>query len=181
MSGPSTSSMSSMLLNIRNSGSIPVEIAGIRLEVGASFNFNSYMLSTSGLYDDLILRLPANFNFNYDLFRYDSIKYEMEFINIQLYRPGQGGIGAPEGPAFNRRIDAIQLSSSSAENVPRFYLTTILTNVVRPEDGRGTAYIPGGAFTHPDQREGRGDHLFAIRFREQLPWVYSNDMPYYPE
>lgn len=181
MSDVAISSMSSMLLNIKNAGSIPVEIFGIRLEVGSSFNFNAYMFSQSGVYDDLVLRLPANFNFNYDEFKYDSIRYEIEFVNIQLYRPGQGGLGAPEGPSFNRRLDIVQLPAFSIDNVPRYYLTTILTNVNRPQDGRGTAYIQGGAFTHPQQREGRGDHLFAMRFRDQLPWVYANDMPYYAE
>jgi hypothetical protein len=163
-------SISEMRLNIRNSGSITVDFLGRRLAPGASADFFGAELGTSGTFEGAIIRLPGNYDFDYNTFKYRKTRYDFSFKNVKLYN-GEGGLFAgnavQEGPTHERALMQMTMNAGPADAVPQAYLRSYLTNVNTFCTGRSTVIVPGMAFPNPDQGGGRGDPFWGARF---WPW-----------
>jgi len=172
-------SINEMTLRIRNMGVVTVEILGRRLAPGAAATFYGSELSeTSTTFENAVLRLPGNLNFDYELFRYREARYEFVFQNVKLYN-GEGGFFAgeaqQEGPTHDRALFVYSSNAGPESNVPMYWIRSYLTNVNTACDGRATVIVPGMAFAQPDQRGGRGDPFWGARF---WPWQVDITCPY---
>lgn len=161
-------SINEMRLNIRNSGSVTIDFMGRRLAPGASADFFGGEISdTSATFENAIMKLPGNFDFDYDKFRYRKTKYDFIFRNVKLYN-GEGnffaGAAVQEGPTHERPLMQMTLDAGPSNSIPRGYLRSYLTNVDTYCDGKTTAIVDGMAFPNPDQGGGRGDPFWGARF-----------------
>lgn len=164
-------SINEMTLTIRNSGVISVDIAGRRLNPGASALFFGGELSENSVtLENMILRLPGNINFDYDALRYRDSRYDFTFNNIKLYNGG-GNLGQ-EGPIHNRSLIQMTPAAGPETAVPKYYLRSYLTNVdTYCSNGTTTVIVNGMAFPNPDQGGGRSDPFWGARF-----WAWPADI-----
>lgn len=163
-------SINEMSLSIKNVGVISVDIAGRRIAPGSSATFFGAELSdTSSTFEGMVLRLEANYNFDYNNFRYRETKYEFTFRNIKLYNADAGlfaGQAQQEGPTHDRTLFINNLLAGPESSVPKCYLRSYLLNV-NTACGRMTVQLNGIAFPNPDQGGGRGDPFYGARFMPQ--------------
>ncbi len=172
-------SINDMRLNIRNSGSITIDFMGRRLAPGASADFFGAEISNnSDTFENAIMRLPGNFNFDYNNFKYLNTRYDFTFTNIKLFN-GEGDIFAgnaeQEGPTHDRSLMQITHNAGPVSSVPGAWLRSYLLNVNTICDGRDTVIVNGMAFPNPDQGGGRGDPFWAARF---WPWPLNITCPF---
>jgi hypothetical protein len=161
-------SINEMTLSIKNLGVIPVDISGRRIYPGASATFFGLELSdTSPTFENMVLRLQGNANFDYTNFRYRESRYEFVFKNIKLYNADAGflsGQAQQEGPTHDRPLFVETLPAGPESSVPKAYLRSYLMNV-NTLCGRMTVQVNGVAFPNPDQGGGRGDPFYGARFK----------------
>lgn len=151
-------SINEMTISIKNLGVIPVDIAGRRLYPNASATFFGAELSdTSDTFENLLLRLEGNTNFDYNTFRYRETRYEFVFKNIKLFNSGNGflsGGAQQEGPTHDRAVNLGTMSAGPESSVPRCYLRSLATNVLVDDVGQRTVQVNGMTFINPDQTRG---------------------------
>lgn len=138
-------------LHIRNVGVIPVDIQGVRLMPGSSYDFLGVELSNGGTFDNLILDLPGNADFDYTAFKYTRGRYEMQWRNIRLYN----GSGNQEGDSHSRDIDLVDWPANQLSQIPQYYLQTRCTNVtvfcyLGADNGVNSIKADGMIFVNPD-------------------------------
>jgi len=160
-------SINEMRLTIRNSGSLTVDFMGRRLAPGSSAEFFGSELSNTGTFENGVMTLPGNFDFDYNDFKYRKTKYDFTFTNIKLYN-GEGnffaGAAVQEGPTHNRDLMQMVLDAGPASSIPNAHLRSYLLNVRTICNDRSTVIVSGMAFPNPDQGGGRGDPFWGARF-----------------
>lgn len=167
-------SISEMRLNIKNSGSITIDFMGRRLAPGASADFFGAELGNSGTFENAIIRLPGNYDFDYDAFKYNKTRYDFSFKNVKLYDSAEGflaGNANQQGPTHERTLMQRTMDAGPIDAIPQAYLRSYLTNVDTACDGRAAVIVPGMAFPNPDQGGGRGDPFWGARF-----WSWPPDI-----
>ena len=163
-------SMSEMKLKLTNEGSLTVDVLGRRMAPGTSATFFAGEISdASSTFEGAIMRLPGNYNFDYDTFRYTESRYGFEFQNIKLYN-GEGGFlggqATQEGPSHSRTLFTYTRSAGTSSNPGKAYLRSYLTNVNTYCDDKSTVIVGGMAFPNPQQGGGRSDPFWGARFWE---------------
>lgn len=175
-------SINEMRLNIRNSGSVTVDILGRRLPPGGSADFFGAEIGATGSFEGAVLRLPGNFDFDYDAFKYRKTRYDFTFKNIKLYNGSEGflaGNAIQQGPTHDRSLMQMTLNAGPISSVPRAYLRSYLTNVNTVCNEKSTVIVYGAAFPNPDQGGGRSDPFWGIRFwPSELGITCSFGVPY---
>jgi len=140
---------------------------GRRLAPGSSAEFFGSELSNTGTFENGVMTLPGNFDFDYNDFKYRKTKYDFTFTNIKLYN-GEGnffaGAAVQEGPTHNRDLMQMVLDAGPASSIPNAHLRSYLLNVRTICNGRSTVIVSGMAFPNPDQGGGRGDPFWGARF-----------------
>ena len=173
-------SINEMTISIKNLGVIPVEINGSTLYPNASATFFGAELSdTSATFENLLLRLEGNTNFDYTLFRYRETKYEFEFKNIKLFNSGDGflsGGAQQEGPTHSRPVNISTMSAGPESAIPRCYLRSLATNVLVQSVGQVNAVeVNGMTFINPEQA--RGAFYSATFYPNQAAITWPQGIP----
>lgn len=155
-------SMSNLLLRIKNTGVVPVDIKGVRLGVDQSFDFNASILSDSDTFNNMVIELPGNDSFDYDLFQFTECSYEFEWINVVLFNSlGTQEVGPYNYTNIQEKWQTGRLEARPSNNIKNYYLVSRMTNVNTNCGNNVGANVNGAVFvTQPAQKGGIYDMIF---------------------
>ncbi len=142
-------------LKITNRGVIDVTIGGfITLQPNQSYDLANGVL---GDFNNMEMVLPCNSLFDFEEFKYKKARYDMEWVNITLYKSNLSQDGEQ---FFSRAINPLNLNGGNENNPPKYYLITRLANV-RTNYNDGSGWSSSGCKDHWVSGS-KGQHTVAI-------------------